>query len=77
VSGVSVTHCTLKDTMFGVRIKTWEGSEPSKASDITFEDVGMTDVGTAIVINQKYGALSNSVCNTHTYIYELISYYFC
>lgn len=60
VSGVSVTHCTLKDTMFGVRIKTWEGSEPSKASDITFEDVGMTDVGTAIVINQKYGALSNS-----------------
>ena len=68
MSGVTVSKVTLKDTMFGVRIKTWEGSEPSKASGITFEDVGMTDVGTAIVINQKYGALSNSVRNTHTYI---------
>ncbi|XP_059440039.1 exopolygalacturonase-like [Corylus avellana] len=60
VSGVTVSHVTLKGTTNGVRIKTWEGSEPSKASDITFEDITMIDVANPIIIDQKYGSLSDS-----------------
>ncbi|KAF5462455.1 hypothetical protein F2P56_018460, partial [Juglans regia] len=56
VSGIRVTHCTLKSTTNGVRIKTWPGSPPSQASDISFEDITMDSVKNPIVIDQKYGS---------------------
>lgn len=59
VSGIVVSRCTLKGTMYGVRIKTWEGCDPSKASDITFEDITMDAVKNPIIIDQKYGSHSN------------------
>ncbi|XP_041017994.1 exopolygalacturonase clone GBGE184-like [Juglans microcarpa x Juglans regia] len=56
VSGISVTGCTLKGTTNGLRIKTWPGSPPSKASSIAFEDITMDSVKNPIIIDQNYGS---------------------
>jgi hypothetical protein len=69
VSGITVSKCTLKSTMYGVRIKTWAGSDPSQASDITFEDISMENVNNPIIIDQNYGSGSGEVIHTHIYIY--------
>ncbi|KAK9983733.1 hypothetical protein SO802_033258 [Lithocarpus litseifolius] len=56
VSRVVVSNCTLRNTTNGVRIKTYSGSPPSKASGITFQDIIMDVVKNPIIIDQKYGS---------------------
>nr|CAB3481641.1 unnamed protein product [Digitaria exilis] len=54
VRGLIVKNCTVKGTTNGVRIKTWPGSPPSRASNITFQDIAMDDVTNPIIIDQRY-----------------------
>ncbi|KAG9459436.1 hypothetical protein H6P81_003944 [Aristolochia fimbriata] len=54
VNGVHIKNCTLKGTTNGVRIKSWGGSPPLVAKNITFEDIIMDDVSFPIIIDQKY-----------------------
>ncbi|CAO2200465.1 unnamed protein product [Urochloa humidicola] len=54
VRGVVVRNCTVKGTTNGVRIKTWAGSTPGAASNITFEDIAMDAVANPIFIDQRY-----------------------
>nr|CAD1833280.1 unnamed protein product [Ananas comosus var. bracteatus] len=62
VAGVRVRNCTVVGTTNGVRIKTWPGSPPSAASDITFEDIVMHNVTRPIIIDQVYCPVHN--CTT-------------
>ena len=54
VQGLIIKNCTVKGTTNGVRIKTWPGSPPSRASNITFQDITMDDVANPIIIDQRY-----------------------
>ncbi|KAF5179740.1 Exopolygalacturonase [Thalictrum thalictroides] len=55
VNGLLVKNCTLSKTTNGVRLKTWESSpNPSKAINITFEDIIMNNVCNPIIIDQTY-----------------------
>ncbi|KAL5713735.1 galacturonan 1,4-alpha-galacturonidase [Ranunculus cassubicifolius] len=55
VNGLLVQNCTLIKTMFGARIKTWENSPASTvASNITFDDIIMQNVGNPVIIDQTY-----------------------
>lgn len=54
VWGLVIKNCTVKGTTNGVRIKTWPGSPPSRASNITFQDITMDDVANPIIIDQQY-----------------------
>lgn len=54
VVGVRVRNCTLWGTTNGVRIKTWPGSMPSQASNLTFEDIILHNVSNPIIIDQGY-----------------------
>jgi galacturan 1,4-alpha-galacturonidase len=63
VRGLVVRDCTLRGTTNGVRIKTWPGSPPSRASNITFEDITMADVSNPIIIDQRY--CPHGHCNPH------------
>ncbi|KAJ0979776.1 hypothetical protein J5N97_015250 [Dioscorea zingiberensis] len=54
VNGLIVKNCTVLSADNGVRIKTWPGSEPGKASNITFEDIIMHNVSNPILIDQGY-----------------------
>ncbi|KAK3124045.1 hypothetical protein QOZ80_8AG0639700 [Eleusine coracana subsp. coracana] len=54
VRGLVVRNCTVAGTTNGVRIKTWPGSPPSRASNITFEDITMAAVANPIIIDQQY-----------------------
>ncbi|XP_057486044.1 exopolygalacturonase-like [Actinidia eriantha] len=60
VTGIIVKNCTLTGTTNGVRIKTWPGSDPSKASGILFGDIIMNNVENPIIIDQGYGDKSSS-----------------
>ncbi|XP_038698090.1 exopolygalacturonase clone GBGE184-like [Tripterygium wilfordii] len=62
VSGISVKKCKIKKTKNGIRIKTWSGSTSSNASNVTFDDIEMTDVSNPIIIDQKY--CPNDKCDT-------------
>ncbi|XP_010556723.1 PREDICTED: exopolygalacturonase clone GBGE184-like [Tarenaya hassleriana] len=55
VTGVTIRNCTMNNTDNGARIKTWGGSDASKASDIVFEDIIMNNVKNPIIIDQEYG----------------------
>lgn len=68
MSGIVVSHCTLKDTTNGVRIKTWPGSPPSRASGIIFDDIIMDSVKNPIIIDQKYGSHKSAVIHAHMII---------
>ncbi|XP_048226425.1 exopolygalacturonase clone GBGE184 isoform X2 [Ricinus communis] len=59
VTGIVVTDCTFTGTTNGARIKTYPGSQASKASTIIFEDITMKDVKNPIVIDQFYGSKSS------------------
>ncbi|XBH99979.1 hypothetical protein VPH35_129167 [Triticum aestivum] len=54
VRGLVIRNCTVRGTTNGVRIKTWPGSPPGRASNITFEDIIMADVSNPILIDQRY-----------------------
>ncbi|KAG0524227.1 hypothetical protein BDA96_07G192400 [Sorghum bicolor] len=54
VQGLIIKNCTVKGTTNGVRIKTWPGSPPSRASNITFQDITMDGVANPIIIDQRY-----------------------
>ncbi|KAI4369552.1 hypothetical protein MLD38_017979 [Melastoma candidum] len=54
VMGITVTNCTFTATDNGVRIKTIQGCQPSKASKITFENIVMNGVRNPIIIDQEY-----------------------
>ncbi|XP_077228645.1 exopolygalacturonase-like [Tasmannia lanceolata] len=54
VVGLHVRNCTLTGTDNGVRIKTFEASSPSSASNFTFEDIVMNNVYNPIIIDQEY-----------------------
>ncbi|KAJ8766861.1 hypothetical protein K2173_009202 [Erythroxylum novogranatense] len=55
VKRIMVSNCTLKGTTNGLRIKTWGGSPPSQATDVTFKDINMENVENPIIIDQSYG----------------------
>ncbi|KAJ1269507.1 hypothetical protein BS78_07G217300 [Paspalum vaginatum] len=54
VVGLVIKNCTVTGTTNGVRIKTWPGSPPSRASNITFQDITVVNVSRPIVIDQRY-----------------------
>ncbi|KAJ8766862.1 hypothetical protein K2173_009203 [Erythroxylum novogranatense] len=54
VVGVNVSNCTINGTTNGVRVKTWPGSPVGSASNITFQNIVMTNVSNPIIIDQKY-----------------------
>ncbi|KAG2290848.1 hypothetical protein Bca52824_037519 [Brassica carinata] len=56
VADIHFRNCTMKDTDNGLRIKSWGGSSPSTAVDITYEDIMMTNVKNPIIIDQNYGS---------------------
>ena len=56
VSGIHVSNCTMIETDNGLRIKTWGGSDPSRAADIKFENIQMQSVKNPIIIDQNYGS---------------------
>ncbi|XP_070026676.1 probable polygalacturonase At3g15720 [Nicotiana sylvestris] len=53
VEDVRVRNCTIKDTLTGVRIKTWQGGE-GYARRITFEGIKLVEVNNPIIIDQFY-----------------------
>lgn len=54
VRGLVVRNCTVAGATNGARIKTWPGSPPSRASNITFEAITMAAVANPIIIDQHY-----------------------
>ncbi|KAK2977002.1 hypothetical protein RJ640_013620, partial [Escallonia rubra] len=54
VVGVFIRNCTLRNTVNGVRVKTWPASHPGTASDMHFEDIVMDNVGNPVLIDQEY-----------------------
>ncbi|XP_020267733.1 exopolygalacturonase-like [Asparagus officinalis] len=55
VRGLIIRDCTLEGTMFGVRIKTWQNSPGiTSASNLTFQNIVMKNVGNPIYIDQMY-----------------------
>ncbi|ERN07142.1 exopolygalacturonase [Amborella trichopoda] len=54
VEGLHVKNCTISDTTNGLRIKTWEDSDSSSASNFTYEDIVMNNVANPIIIDQEY-----------------------
>ncbi|KAH9745143.1 threonine--tRNA ligase 2 [Citrus sinensis] len=51
VNGVTVRNCTLKNTMNGVRVKTWPDSPSGVASEMTFEDIIMDNAPSRVRIS--------------------------
>lgn len=54
VTGVHISNSHLKNTMNGVRVKTWPDSYSGVASDLHFEGITMENVGNPILIDQEY-----------------------
>ncbi|KAG6719258.1 hypothetical protein I3842_04G193100 [Carya illinoinensis] len=54
VVGVKVVDCNLRNTMNGVRIKTWPASLPGAASNMHFENIYMRNVSNPVIIDQVY-----------------------
>ncbi|KAH6792141.1 hypothetical protein C2S52_002618 [Perilla frutescens var. hirtella] len=61
VSDIAVFNSSVQDAMTGVRIKTWPGGHGS-VRNIVFQNIGMWNVGTPIVIDQFYCG-GHTICN--------------
>ncbi|GAB4825105.1 hypothetical protein Ancab_007981 [Ancistrocladus abbreviatus] len=57
--GIRVQNCTIVGIQNGLQIKTWLGSPPSKAFDMTFGDVIMINVSNPIIIDPEYCPLNS------------------
>lgn len=66
VIGLTVRNCTFTETDNGVRIKTWPDSTEGLASNFTFDNIVMNNVGNPIVIDQQYCPYNK--CNLQVYI---------
>ncbi|XP_078149947.1 exopolygalacturonase-like [Carex rostrata] len=63
VKGLVIRDSNITGTLFGVRIKTWEDSPVSTVvSNITFQNIQMTNVSNPIIIDQMYCPWKN--CGT-------------
>ncbi|XP_065859530.1 exopolygalacturonase-like [Euphorbia lathyris] len=60
LKNVLIQNCTMTGTDNGARIKTYAGSLPSVAQNITFKDIIMNNVENPILIDQFYGKKSGS-----------------
>ncbi|XP_022138060.1 exopolygalacturonase-like [Momordica charantia] len=63
VVGIRVENCSINGTTNGVRIKTWPGQHSSIATNLTFQNIVMSNVSNPIVIDQQY--CPNHSCKTH------------
>ncbi|KAL3720268.1 hypothetical protein ACJRO7_005148 [Eucalyptus globulus] len=63
VSNVTVRNTVMRNTMTGVRIKTWQGGSGS-ANNIMFSDIQVSEVETPIVIDQYY--CDKEICKNQT-----------
>ncbi|KAK7357267.1 hypothetical protein VNO80_16552 [Phaseolus coccineus] len=55
VEDITVKGCTLKETMNGVRIKTWPNTPSTiTVTDMKFEDLTMDKVSNPVIIDQEY-----------------------
>nr|XP_024932978.1 exopolygalacturonase-like isoform X2 [Ziziphus jujuba var. spinosa] len=55
VSNIYVKNCTLRNTMYGARIKTWSGKTTGTATTIVYEDIIVDNVKNPIILDQDYG----------------------
>lgn len=60
LQNVVIENCTMQNTDNGARIKTYGGSLPSVAQNITFRNIKMTNVSNPIIIDQSYGSNSKA-----------------
>ncbi|XP_065859532.1 exopolygalacturonase clone GBGE184-like [Euphorbia lathyris] len=60
LKNILIQNCTMTGTDNGARIKTYAGSLPSVAQNITFKDIIMNNVENPILIDQFYGKKSGS-----------------
>ncbi|KAF6159613.1 hypothetical protein GIB67_034575 [Kingdonia uniflora] len=68
VEEIHVTSCNISNTMFGARIKTWQGGS-GYARKITFEHIRLKAVANPIQIDQYY--CPDHGCRTHGKIMEI------
>ncbi|XP_021845010.2 probable galacturan 1,4-alpha-galacturonidase SALK6 [Spinacia oleracea] len=54
VSNITVRDCTIKNTLNGVRVKTWGASYESSASLLHFEDITIQNVTFPVIVDQEY-----------------------
>ncbi|KAF9615737.1 hypothetical protein IFM89_026152 [Coptis chinensis] len=69
VEQIHVSNCTLRSTMYGARIKTWQGGS-GFAKSITFEDIIIDSTDNPIVIDQYY-CNGNHNCGNNTSAVEV------
>ncbi|KAL2661981.1 hypothetical protein GLYMA_02G016300v4 [Glycine max] len=74
VNGISVTNCTFVNTTNGARIKTWMGTVPAEATNITYEGLIMKGVQNPIIIDQSYG--SNKKTTPSTSVWKISNIHF-
>ncbi|XP_047958478.1 polygalacturonase At1g48100 isoform X3 [Salvia hispanica] len=63
VSNVLVESIAMRGTLYGARIKTWQGGQGS-VKNVTFSDIQATDVKVPIMIDQYY--CDKNVCKNQT-----------
>ncbi|XP_057811022.1 polygalacturonase At1g48100 [Salvia miltiorrhiza] len=63
VSDVLVESIAMRGTLYGARIKTWQGGQGS-VKNVTFSDIQVTDVKVPIAIDQFY--CDKNVCRNQT-----------
>ncbi|KAL1539342.1 galacturonan 1,4-alpha-galacturonidase [Salvia divinorum] len=63
VSNVLVESIAMSGTLYGARIKTWQGGQGS-VKNVTFSDIQATDVKVPIIIDQYY--CDKNVCKNQT-----------
>lgn len=72
VKGISVVNCTLRNTMNGVRIKTWPSTLIKlNVSKLHFENIMMENISSPIFIDQQYCPHNFCKLQVHTTIHNL------